>query len=132
MRVTGTEPLSLYGTAIAEKDQRYTAWLGDFSNAAQRLGGSNPITDLALAKPTRRWFLAGLSPYEGVKRWQKRCGEGRHQPQWTVASYPCMVCDQPRPCGRHNSEHDYIDAMPYAELTKAEFEEIHGDAWGGA
>ena len=64
------QPTSLYDTPLAQKDGRYRSWLMNFSFACERLIGVNPITDLRFTKQVRRWFLAGLSPYEAVKRRQ--------------------------------------------------------------
>jgi len=72
------QPTSLYDTPLAQKDGRYRSWLMDFSYSGERLTGVDPIKDLSLARPARRWFLAGLTPYEAVKRRQQLCLRAAH------------------------------------------------------
>jgi hypothetical protein len=92
MRISYT-PQSLYETPAALKDNRYRAWLMDFSFAAERLTGTNPIKDLALARVARRWFLAGLTPYEAVnarQRWHRN-GHMTH----VALPDTCVGCNRP-------------------------------------
>jgi hypothetical protein len=63
-------PQNLYDTPAALKDSRYRGWLGEFRESALRASGADPILLIELASRARRWYLAGLTPYEAVKRWQ--------------------------------------------------------------
>ena len=61
---------SLYDLPAARKDARFRAWLTDFNWAGRCLAGASPVLDLRLARRVRRWYRAGLTPDEAVRRWQ--------------------------------------------------------------
>lgn len=61
-------PTSLYD--LARGEIVYRAWLTRFVDAAGRATGVKPVRELWLGPRLRRWFRAGLSPYDAVRKWQ--------------------------------------------------------------
>lgn len=75
MVVIATKPAHIADTPVGLAEPAYRDWLFRFCDMRQKLTGTYPLQDLRLIRPLRRWYLAGLTPYQAcvrVGRWYVR------------------------------------------------------------
>ena len=62
---------SIFDFPLVQKDIKFKSWLSTFDDASRRSAGVSIRTDIKNIQTFRRWFLAGVAPFDAVKRHQK-------------------------------------------------------------